>query len=222
MHACAHFTGERARLSWVPEPVEAEAEPEEPPSQGSSWTPVPRGPGTVGPPGSEPQGWGSGWRKRGWEAAGATDHRLSQSPLGSQGRAEQALREEVDSGKADEVRSRQRRVLRVLKQSPQSQHQQPGPGPVHQPNHQEPSPNFCAQDLHTASPGLTQLLLRRAPNHQRTSLSALSPGCTHPGAFSSWVEVLSSRLQVLRLQVLGSRVQRLNSRSQIQNTGSSL
>lgn len=97
-------------------------------------------------------------------------------------------------------------------ESPPRQHQLPGPGPAQQPHRQESSPNFCEQDKHTARPGLTQLPLGWAPNHQRNSLPAQAPGFPHIRALGFWFEVLSSGIPFggSQTQALGSMVQRLN------------
>lgn len=80
---------------------------------------------------------------------------------------------------------------------------QPRPGPVHPSGHQEPGPDFCGQGLHMASPGLTQLLLRWAPDHPPptpgTSLPACSPSCPNMEAFCSWFEVLGFRIPPCRV-----------------------
>lgn len=92
-----------------------------------------------------------------------------------------------------------------------------------QPNRQEHSPNFHEQDTHTARFVLTSLLLlKRAPNSQRSLLEAQSPSCPFNGAPSSWFEILGSGIPTRDSQTpsLGSRVPCLNSKSQTENTGS--
>lgn len=61
---------------------------------------------------------------------------------------------------------------------------------MHPSDHQESSLDFCGQDLYTASLGLTQLLLRWAPEPPGTSLPARSLSCSNIEVFCSWFEVL--------------------------------
>lgn len=121
----------------------------------------------------------------GTPAAGATDHRPSWSPRGSPGRAEPARREAGASSQADLLPG-----AAGPEAAPSGPAPQPRPGPVHPSGHQEPSPDFCGQGLHRASPGLTQLLRRWAPDPPGTSLPARSPSCPNMEAFCSWFEVL--------------------------------
>lgn len=148
-------------------------------------------------------GRGLCWRKRGREAVGGTDHRLSESPHSSGGQSSQ--------GQGRQQEGTLPLGTTVLKSPPKTA-PAAGPGPAQQPHRQESSPNFCEQDKHTARPGLTQLPLGWAPNHQRNSLPAQAPGFPHIRALGFWFEVLSSGIPFggSQTQALGSRVQRLN------------
>ncbi|KAG5214348.1 hypothetical protein MG293_005000 [Ovis ammon polii] len=155
-HLCSfHRTKGKARLG--PGPIDADTEPEELSSRASSWEPVPKVPETVGPP---------------WVGASGTG--LQQREPQTTGRAGAHV---VPQGGQSRLGGKQRPAARLTKRglsteaplppgtvgpeaAPPEPAPQPRPGPVHPSDHQEPSPDVCGQDLYTASPGLTQLLLR--------------------------------------------------------------
>ena len=220
-HLCSfHRTKGKVRLG--PGPIDADTEPEELSSRASSWEPVPKVPETVGPP---------------WVGASGTG--LQQREPQTTGRAGAHV---VPQGGQSRLGGKQRPAARLTKRglsteaplppgtvgpeaAPPEPAPQPRPGPVHPSDHQEPSPDVCGQDLYTASPGLTQLLLRWAPDPPGTSLPAHSPSCPNFEAFCSWFEVLRFRIprcRFSRLPVVASKIQYLNSKPQIHNTGSGL